>query len=45
MAKKITISFKDTIKDTELYNYLITLEEKSNEIKELIRKGLGSNNK
>ena len=40
MARKITISFKETTKDIELYSYLISLEDKSSEIKELIRKGL-----
>lgn len=40
MARKITISFKETTKDIELYSYLISLEEKSNEIKNLIREGL-----
>lgn len=47
MARKITISFKETTKDIKLYSYLISLEEKSNEIKELIRLGLESkkNNK
>ncbi|MDU7085938.1 MULTISPECIES: circadian clock-controlled protein [Clostridium] len=40
MARKITISFKETTKDIELYSYLISLEDKSTEIKDLIRKGL-----
>lgn len=40
MARKITISFKEITKDIELYSYLISLEDKSTEIKELIRKGL-----
>lgn len=42
MARKITISFKETTKDIELYSYLVSLEEKSSEIKDLIRKGLES---
>lgn len=40
MARKISISFKETTKDIELYSYLISLEDKSTEIKDLIRKGL-----
>lgn len=40
MARKITISFKETTKDIELYNYLISLEDKSTEIKDLIRKAI-----
>ena len=46
MARKITISFKETTKDMELYSYLISLEDKSTEIKNIIREGLAkSNNK
>lgn len=40
MARKISISFKETSKDIALYSYLISLEDKSTEIKDLIRKGL-----
>ncbi len=40
MARKITISFKETTKDIELYSYLISLEDKSTEIKNIIREGL-----
>ena len=40
MARKITISFKEVTKDIELYSFLISLEDKSTEIKDLIRKGL-----
>lgn len=40
MARKITISFKEITKDIELYSYLISLEDKSTEIKNIIRKGL-----
>lgn len=40
MARKITISFKETTKDIELYSYLIALEDKSTEIKNIIREGL-----
>ena len=44
MARKITISFKETTKDIELYSYLVSLEDKSTEIKEIIRKGLSKTN-
>ena len=44
MARKITISFKETTKDIALYSYLVSLEDKSTEIKELIRKGLEKKN-
>ena len=44
MARKITISFKETTKDIELYSYLISLEDKSAEIKDIIRKGLSKSN-
>lgn len=37
MARKISISFKETTKDIELYSYLISLEDKSTEIKNFIR--------
>lgn len=40
MARKITISFKETTKDIELYSYLVSLEDKSTEIKNIIRDGL-----
>ena len=39
MARKITISFKETTKDLELFTYLDNLEDKSTEIKNLIRTG------
>lgn len=45
MARKISISFKETTKDIELYSYLVSLEDKSTEIKDLIRKGLEKSNK
>lgn len=38
MSKKITISFKETTKDMQLYLFLNNLEDKSNEIKEALRK-------
>ena len=44
MARKITISFKETTKDIELYSYLVSLEDKSTEIKDIIRKGLSKSN-
>ncbi len=44
MARKITISFKETTKDIELYSYLVSLEDKSTEIKDIIRKGLSKTN-
>lgn len=40
MAKKISISFKETKKDQELYNLLMSMEDKSHEIKEILRKEL-----
>lgn len=40
MARKITVSFKETTKDIELYSYLVSLEDKSTEIKNIIREGL-----
>ena len=40
MARKITISFKETKKDLELFEYLSKLEDKSAEIKSLLRKVL-----
>ncbi|MGL4617089.1 MAG: hypothetical protein ACRCUM_02525 [Mycoplasmoidaceae bacterium] len=35
--KKISISFKNTTKDMELYLALMQLEDKSNEIKNILR--------
>lgn len=40
MARRLTISFKEITKDIELYSYLDSLEDKSTEVKELIRKGI-----
>lgn len=40
MARKISISFKETTKDIELYNYIMSLEDKSSEVKLLLRKAL-----
>jgi hypothetical protein len=39
---KISISFKHTKKDLELYNCLMKLEDKSTEIKALIRAGMNN---
>lgn len=44
MARKITISFKETKKDLELFEYLSKLEDKSTEIKNLLRKVLVKDN-
>lgn len=44
MARKITVSFKETTKDIELYSYLVSLEEKSSEIKQLIKLGIKAKN-
>lgn len=44
MARKITISFKETKKDLELFEYLSKLEDKSAEIKSLLRKVLVEGN-
>ena len=40
MARKITISFKETIKDLELFNYFNEMEDKSSEIKDRLRKAM-----
>lgn len=40
MARKISISFKETTKDIELYNYINSLEDKSAEVKELLRQAI-----
>ena len=37
MAKKITISFKETKRDTELYIQLMSMEDRSAEIKKILR--------
>lgn len=42
MARKISISFKETSKDLELYNYINSLEDKSADVKALLRKALKS---
>lgn len=42
MARKITISFKETKKDLELFELLDSLEDKSAEIKAILRKSLTS---
>lgn len=40
MAKKLTISFKETTKDMKLYSIISSMEDKSCFIKEAIRKAL-----
>ncbi|EES50294.1 hypothetical protein [Clostridium botulinum] len=40
MARKISVSFKETSKDLKLYNYLNSLDDKSADIKDLLRKAL-----
>lgn len=37
MANKITVSFKNTSKDLKLFSYLNSLEDKSGEIKDMLR--------
>ncbi|KAI3350844.1 circadian clock-controlled protein [Clostridium botulinum] len=40
MARKISVSFKETSKDLKLYKYLNSLDDKSADIKDLLRKAL-----
>lgn len=40
MARKISISFKETSKDIELYNIIMNIEDKSSELKQILRKAL-----
>lgn len=37
MARKISISFKETRKDIELFNILMELDDKSSDIKKVLR--------
>lgn len=37
MAKKISVSFKETTKDLELYDWVMSMEDKSYEIKQILR--------
>ena len=37
MARKISISFKETKRDLELYEYINSLDDKSAEIKSILR--------
>lgn len=37
MARKISISFKETKKDLELYNFINSLDDKSSDIKKILR--------
>lgn len=45
MARKISISFKETSKDLLLYNYLMSLDDKSSEIKNILRQAIKLDNK
>ncbi|MDP4147525.1 MAG: circadian clock-controlled protein [Bacillota bacterium] len=36
MAKKISISFKETLKDIALYNAITSLDDKSHDIKQIL---------
>lgn len=40
MARKISISFKETTKDIQLYSYVKSLEDMSAEVKRLLRLAL-----
>ena len=40
MAKKIPISFKETTKDLRLYTYIMSLEDRSTWVKEVLRKAM-----
>ncbi|MCY6372488.1 circadian clock-controlled protein [Clostridium ganghwense] len=37
MARKISISFKETTKDLELYQLIMSMEDKSYEVKQILR--------
>lgn len=43
MARKITISFKDTKKDKELFDKLMNMEDRSAEIKKILRNSICEN--
>lgn len=43
MARKITISFKNTTKDIELFELIMEMEDKSAEIKSILREKLINN--
>lgn len=45
MSKKVTFSFKETTKDTELWIAIQNLEEKSQTIKEILYERLCAGNK
>lgn len=45
MARKISISFKETTKDIELYNSIMDMEDKSCVLKQIIRSYLDKENK
>lgn len=40
MARKISVSFKETCKDIELYDLLMSMDDKSYEIKQILREVL-----
>jgi hypothetical protein len=40
LARKISISFKETSKDIELYNIIANMEDKSVELKQILRGAL-----
>ncbi|NFQ84198.1 circadian clock-controlled protein [Clostridium sporogenes] len=45
MAKKISISFKETDKDTQLYDFLLDMEDRSCEVKKVLREAFKIDNK
>lgn len=45
MARKISISFKETNKDLELYKILMSMDDKSYEVKQILRTVLIKDNK
>lgn len=45
MAKKISVSFKETTKEMQLYTTVFAIEDRSNWIKDLIVKALSEENK
>lgn len=45
MARKISISFKETTRDIELYNSIMSIEDKSCVLKQIIRSYLDKENK
>lgn len=45
MARKISISFKETKKDIELYDILMQMDDRSSDIKEVLREKYCSSKK